>query len=298
VEHDYRLPGNGRIISLWAVRTGIVVVDDIAYFATGLFPNEGVHACAVRAADGEPVWRTRIADRPAQGYLLASQTRLYVPTGRENPLVFDRRTGASLRAVDGGGGSYALLTGDTLIFGPGRHGELGVVAPEQKEQLATFAGSQVLVDGERFYLLGQGQLRALERGRYLELSGKRRVLTARQAELAGELQKLGKSAASAKGARLAAELAKVQTELAEVTAGIKKCMRWQSPCEQTLSLILAGDVLFAGGEGIVTAYRADHGKQVWTAKVDGGAYGLAAGGGRLLVSTDQGSIHCFEPAGK
>ena len=111
---DYRLAGNGRVMSLWAVRTGVIVKDDVAYFGHGLYPKEGVFVRAVRASDGHELWRTPIADRPAQGYMLASDERLYVATGRENPLVFDRKTGKQLAAIEGAGGTYALLTGDTL----------------------------------------------------------------------------------------------------------------------------------------------------------------------------------------
>jgi len=68
-----------------------------------------------------------------------------------------------------------------------------------------------------------------------------------------------------------------------------------SPCNAGLSLILAGDTLFAGGDGKVIAYDAKDGKQVWAADVAGKAYGLAVADGRLFVSTDLGAIHCFEP---
>ena len=34
----------------------------------------------------------------------------------------------------------------------------------------------------------------------------------------------------------------------------------------------------------------------WSAKVDGTARGLAFAGGRLLVSTDSGALHCFSTA--
>ncbi|MDP7657421.1 MAG: PQQ-binding-like beta-propeller repeat protein, partial [Roseibacillus sp.] len=44
---DERLPGNGRLISLWPVRTGVLVKDDAAYFGAGLFPAEGCWQCAV-----------------------------------------------------------------------------------------------------------------------------------------------------------------------------------------------------------------------------------------------------------
>ncbi|MGC9328957.1 MAG: PQQ-binding-like beta-propeller repeat protein, partial [Candidatus Hinthialibacter sp.] len=53
------------------------------------------------------------------------------------------------------------------------------------------------------------------------------------------------------------------------------------------------DLLFAGGENRIAAVDIDNGEIVWDAQVDGAAYGLSAAGGRLFVSTDQGSIYCF-----
>lgn len=296
-EKDYRLPGNGRVISLWAIRSGVVVDGGVAYFASGLFPKEGVFVNAVSADDGTRKWRTPIADRPAQGYILASATRLYVPTGRENPLVFDRTAGKPLQTVAGQGGTYALLSGDTLIFGPGKTGQLGVVEPGETEQLATFAGNHMLVAGNMFYLHAEGRLRALDQARYVELARKRRDLTARKNVLTAELKKLGRSAAGVQGLKLSAELAAVGNELNKVNEEIPKCVRWDMPCPPSLALIKTGDTLIAGGDGEVAAYAAADGKEVWKAKVDGAAYGLAVANGRLYVSTDAGAIHCYSSAG-
>ncbi len=293
-EKDYRLPGNGRIISLWAIRSGVVVDGGIAYFSSGLFPKEGVFVNAISAEDGSPKWRTPISDRPAQGYILASATRLYVPTGRENPLVFDRGTGKSLQAVSGQGGTYALLSGDTLIFGPGKTGELGVVEPGESEQLATFAGNHMLVAGGMFYLHAEGRLRALDQVRYVELARKRRELTARKATLTAQLKKLGRGVASAEGLKLTTELAAVGNELNKVNAEIPKCVKWDVACPQSLAMVMAGDALIAGGDGEVAAYNAADGKQVWKAKVVGAAYGLAIANERVYASTDIGVIHCFQ----
>ena len=58
------------------------------------------------------------------------------------------------------------------------------------------------------------------------------------------------------------------------------------------AVIKAGDTLFVGGESEIAAVD-DQGNCVWTAPVDGAAYGLAAANGRLFVSTDTGAIHCF-----
>ena len=43
------------------------------------------------------------------------------------PVVFDITNGRRLRVVDGSGGTWCLLAGDQIIFGPGKTGELGVL---------------------------------------------------------------------------------------------------------------------------------------------------------------------------
>ena len=58
-------------------------------------------------------------------------------------------------------------------------------------------------------------------------------------------------------------------------------------------MIMAGDVLFVGGQDSVAAVRTADGKQIWTGTVQGKALGLAIADGRLYVSTDTGIIHCF-----
>jgi hypothetical protein len=58
-------------------------------------------------------------------------------------------------------------------------------------------------------------------------------------------------------------------------------------------LILAGDVLFAGGTNKVAAYNIANGNELWNRVVKGRARALAAAGGRLFVSTDVGNIYMF-----
>ena len=73
--------------------------------------------------------------------------------------------------------------------------------------------------------------------------------------------------------------------------------RWRLPCPCPDALILAGNVLYAGGQDRVIAVDAASGKQVWEAPIDGKARGIAAARGRLIVSSDRGAIYCFGPAG-
>ena len=74
---------------------------------------------------------------------------------------------------------------------------------------------------------------------------------------------------------------------------IDECMKWKTPSDATYSLILADNILFAGGDNKVVAINAKTGEVLSEAKVMGKAYGLAVGKDRLFVSTDQGAIHCF-----
>ncbi len=71
------------------------------------------------------------------------------------------------------------------------------------------------------------------------------------------------------------------------------CFVWTVKCSYPHGLILAGDILFTGGDDSVAAFSTKDGKRLWDAPVKGKAHGLAAADGRLLVSADTGQIYCF-----
>ncbi len=83
-----------------------------------------------------------------------------------------------------------------------------------------------------------------------------------------------------------------ETSLSAVdrTSGAAK---WSAPCDCPHALILAGEVLFAGGTNKVVAYGTADGNTLWNRDVHGRARALAAADGRLFVSTDTGNIHMF-----
>ncbi len=289
---DYRIAGNNRIISAWPLRTGILVRDGLAYAGAGMFPSEGVHIVAFSSADGKEKWRTTRTDLPAQGNLLVSNDRVYVPAGRNNPVVYDRATGKHLRTMKGGGGTYALLTGDTLVFGPGRKGQLGLVPDGTTDTFASFSGNHMIVSAEKSYLHADRELCVLDRVRYLKLEGERKQVAAERKRNGDLLAKLRKQ----KSPDVPAVLEKVTAggrRLDEISAAMKACFLWRVDCAQPHSLVLAGNTLFAGGNDEVAAYSTADGKQIWTGKVNGVALGLAVAHGRLLVSTHKGTIHCF-----
>lgn len=59
------------------------------------------------------------------------------------------------------------------------------------------------------------------------------------------------------------------------------------------AFIGAGEHRIGGGDGKVAAFRASDGVEIWSAEINGKAYGLATAGGHLLVSTDAGFIYCY-----
>ena len=287
---DYRIPGNSRIISRWPLRTGIVVIGDLAYCAAGMFPSEGVLITAIEADTGKIKWQQKQTDLPAQGYMLASHTRLYVPAGRNNPVVLNRTDGKRIRVVSGQGGTYALLTGDNLVFGPGKTGTLGFVESNQSDQLATFKGNHMIVTPSRSFLQSDTDLSALDRSRYLDLARKRRPLKSRLGKLQDELKKVK---AGERQRQILKEAGKLGKQLDEVQSAMQECFAWRVPSSQPLSMVLAGQTLITGGHNEVAAYSAKDGSQLWRARAEGEVFGLAVADGRLYTSTSKGVIHCY-----
>jgi outer membrane protein assembly factor BamB len=292
---DRRVPGNGRIISVWAIRTGVVVVDDTAYCCAGVLPSETVYLCALDAATGSVRWKQSLRDLPAEGYMLASPTRLYVTTGRNRPLVFDRATGKRLyQAAGSEGGTYALLLGDALVYGPGQTGQVSLFGPKPKDHLASFAGNHMIVSGPMSYLHTDSDLSVLDRAEYVKVYGQRRTVAGRREEL----QKRLKKATGEEAAKLKAEIAQASLQIDRLADQLRASVRWKVPCDCPLALILAGKTLVTGGAGKVAMFDVSDGRRLAELSVPGNVYGLAVSGGRLYVSTDRGAIHCFAADGE
>ncbi|MHC4643509.1 MAG: outer membrane protein assembly factor BamB family protein, partial [Planctomycetota bacterium] len=290
-EQNRMVPGNGRMISMWPVRAGLVVDEGKVYFTAGLFPTQGTYLIALSAEDGTVQWKQKVNISP-QGYMLASDEKLYVPTGRTGPVVFARADGKFQGQFPSAGGTYALLTEDVMVTGPGRGPkELSADDVKTKDRIATFGGLRVLVNGPIAYMQSEKKLSAFNRKQYLELSRRRNSLKRQHEKIDKQLKGIGKDTPQAK--QLQEDLRNIKTELGELPKKLKDCYLWTVEYEHPYSMIMAGDVLVAGGENKVTAFSTQDGKEIWTALVIGTAHGLSVINGGLYVSTDKGQIHCF-----
>ncbi len=302
------IPSDGKLISPWPVRTGVLVQGGLAYFGASLVPWETSYLCGLDATSGEPKFVGKPSGVTLQGALLGAPDRLYVPQGRSVPLVYSAVDGRSMGSVSGMGGTFCLLTEDErLVAMPSSQKSPGdviqIAAPPGRGAMMRFAGAdRLLVAGSMAYFHQGGSLKALDRAAFGKLEDEILKLSQRVKAARGEAGKIRKQIAAGGGGR--GELERRAAELdAEANAASKAipaakakqpgCYRWSAEFPAPFDLIQAGEVLLLGGDGEVLAVGAADGKRLWSAEVDGKVYGLAVAGGKLFASTGLGHIYCF-----
>ena len=312
-ESNRLIPSNGKLISPWPVRSGVMLRGNKAYFAASLLPWEKSYLCALDQGTGKPFYVSTNTNMTLQGALLCSSTTVYAPQGRSIPLLFDVSSGKSLKGISGMGGTFCLLTDDELLVGmPNNQKSSGNVIqigdPSGTQAMLKFAGAdRLLVVGEMAYLHQGKLLKSLNRAEYGRLQTVIPKLAAQIKPLKGKLNALRKLEKALLAKKDTAGAAGQKIKINQVEASIKtlesrvgltvkaldKCFGWEIECAAPYELIFAGGVLFIGGKEQVFAFDAASGDALWSEKVDGHAYGLAYSGGRLFVSTSLGHIYCF-----
>ena len=327
---DERILARGRMTSRWPVRTGVLVDDGIAYFGAGIFPHETVYLYAVNAETGDVIWMNdEISQRDAgrddlspQGYLLATNERLFVPSGRTLPAAFDRATGEFLHKQKGGGkqigGSDAQLV-DDVILSVGEHYILALdqQAGDIKNRLRAHRMS---LDGDRAYIADGERIAAIDRAGFAQVDQQRLQLEGELADLQSQLlrhpapthlirvreaqaalENGGKRRAvddvdSSDAVQDEAKIVALQQKLAEAAAtyeasrkqyqvlsdgvlGLQQqldalthdAVKWRTESAYDSSMILAGNVLVAGGASKVALFDTETGQILKTLSVDGEA---------------------------
>ncbi|MCB9882300.1 MAG: PQQ-binding-like beta-propeller repeat protein [Planctomycetes bacterium] len=286
------VPSRGRLVSAWPVRTGPVVFDDTVYATAGLFPGQGTFAAALDL-DGTIRWRRKLDGVSPQGYLLASPTRLYVPTGRGTPVALDRGTGAFLEDLGGSPGSFALLAGDRLFTGPGNQGEIAEQSHEARDRIATFRGRRILVDERRSYLLTDRSLMALDRVEHARRLAERNALLAERQEVQQALARARTTNDEPLREECTARLNAIAARVTTLERSLEQCFVWQRPCPDARAILRAGDHLVVGGPGFVRAHRMLDGEVLWNAAIEGTVRDLIVYDGRLIASTEEGHLIAF-----
>jgi outer membrane protein assembly factor BamB len=311
--------GNGRMISLWPVRTSVLAVDGCVYFGAGVFPYEGIFICALNANDGSVVWKNdTIGDRAhelrfggisPQSYLALSADTLYVPSARSLPVAFDRATGKFLyycAPVGKHGGAWALVDDDTLIAGIDKSGSPQKIAYNAKTgkskgaAFSWFPAVDLAITKDFSYILGVEGIIAVDRKQYKTASKQYNTSVSKRKKLRQQLSDLRNRLKQAKAnekSKLRQQVEATTRKISDMSAKEKEMKatpkKWECSARNMICLIRAGQVIFAGGKEKVVAVDVNSGEELWKAHVEGNAVGLACAGGRLVVSTDKGFVYCF-----
>ena len=267
--------GNGHAISLWPVRTGVLVEGGQVYFGAGIFPYYKPSLISLKAGTGELVWKsdavTAYGGFSPQGYLLSTSAGIIVPSGRTAPVCVSRADGKLLyeipHATEKGAatGCYGIVADDTLFVGT-QNTLYGFKGADGTPGGKWLAAEKMLTTPEHVFLLKGPPAPAY--GRKGANGGAANDITCINRDAYRKLEK-------------------------KDAEGLKKVTRWRFPRANLASMILAGPHLIAGGEDEVIILEAATGKEVAKLKVDGLAVGLSVAHQGLIVSTTKGIIHYF-----
>ncbi len=282
--HKYVL-GNGRLISQWAARAGVLVKEGTVYFASGVWPFMGTFVQALDAETGRVVWQNTdssnfyslhphggmgISGLSPQGTMALCGNTLLVSNGRARPMRFNADTGERLPYETGWQSSGWLLTGAGDKYFNGAYlldlesCTLGYCLADGS--LRPWAYRPV-VEGDAAWVPGRKVIRYDLNSKpmpVLPLDHKlRRDYEYRQTKVHGALD--------------------------------SRVLEESPECDRVW--IKTGGRLFAGKGGELMALDPEDGTPLWSHSFEAEVGSVIAGRGKLLVSTCDGTLHCFGGGG-
>lgn len=318
---------NDTMVSRLPVRGGPVMHNDVLYFGAGIWPSEGIYLYALDPLTGEELWVNSESggmemDQPhtpsrsksgvsAQGYLAVGGERLLVPTGRAVPAAFDIATGKfdyfHLRKYAGGwqknsyGGSRITVAEPYFLAVSGNTHDRNQVIGARNAlfdigggELATrdeFDSPAIAVTPEYIMYLDA-------RDRALKAVSRGRLLTSRTIDTPPNVSRRHLNTDVDRTIPVQGEVRDNEGRLTEHIAVNEPDWSMAVEAGKAISLVAAGGQAVIGADNNRVIVVDTTEKTVcWTADVDGVPWGLAVAHGRLYVSTDKGTIYCFDGGG-
>ena len=153
---------NNRFISLWPVRSGVIVDKGIAYFANSMLPWKNSWLTAVDAVTGKVIFKRELDKVTMEGPMSASSDYLISPQGRVPPILFNRSNGQYRGLLNTGknqtgrGGAFVVLCeNNQACYGPGnKNWSIDEFSTTKKEKVFSYPGGKaVTVSGNSCYII-------------------------------------------------------------------------------------------------------------------------------------------------
>ncbi len=170
-DSEQRLLNNGRLISFWPVRTGVLIENGKAYFGASLIPWKKSYLCSIDAKSGKVkgngTYVKELENMTFEGSMASSGDRLIQPQGRISPVFIDKKTGTPEGQLSGAGGCFVLVTPDKHIVNTQTSRHLGIwetIPGEKKPEYMSFTGGkEMVVSGDTSYVLSDNSISAYNR---------------------------------------------------------------------------------------------------------------------------------------
>ncbi|MAF67250.1 MAG: hypothetical protein CMJ84_16530 [Planctomycetes bacterium] len=257
-----RVLGNERLVSRWPARGGPVVRDGTVYFTAGIWPSDGVFVIALEAATGRTRW---VEDE-------TGSLRMAQPHGGA-----EAESGVAAQG-------HLVATEERLLVPTGR----AVPAAFRRADGAF----------EYYHLQSQsprGGTATMASGKLFFNSG--RFFDAKTGAAAGTAGKAGSAVAGLVDGLVTTSASGLAVhrweELEDGTRALRPALSVPAVTADR-SLIVCADQAFVGGAGTLQRVDLTTGTVDWERReLPGAVEGLAAAGGRLFASLDDGTLLAF-----
>ncbi len=151
--------GNDRLISVWPIRGGPVIVGEKLHFTVGVWPFEGTYLTSLDLKDGTTLAPlTPLDDSTPQGYLASNGKTLIIPGGRATADCRDLKSGKKIKLKYSARGltDHHIVVHDQWMF----HGGRGVNLDIAKQ--LDFDALRPLASNGKVYFARGGQAHAYD----------------------------------------------------------------------------------------------------------------------------------------
>ncbi|MCK4855845.1 MAG: methyltransferase domain-containing protein, partial [Bacteroidales bacterium] len=201
------------------------------------------------------------------------------------------------------GGTWGMIDQGTLVAGVDRSGTPVKVAfdIETGERIgdlfASFTGLDMVAAGDVSFVVTENGIYAIDRVRYPVIQHEIDSILEEKDRLINSFIRRDYFAAFSDESGFEQQLDENTDKLNSLAEEVEKlkasASKWFFPQEHLSSIILAGDQVIAGGEGMVLGMNSETGEELWRDNIEGVAYGLSVSEQSLIVSTDKGPIYCY-----